>query len=75
MDQKKPLNSRKEKRKKPKPVVKNQEIKNRTDKYVVEKGDTLYSISKKLKISVSDLLKINNISVNNLSIGQVLKLK
>ena len=72
---KKPLNSRKEKRKKPKQVVKNKEIKNRTDKYVIEKGDTLYSISKKLKISISDLLKINNISGNNLSIGQVLKLK
>ena len=41
--------------------------------YNVKKGDTLYSISKKFNISVSELIELNNISNNNLSIGQSLK--
>ena len=40
--------------------------------YVVQKGDSLWSISSKLGISVSDIKKSNNLSSNNLSIGQVL---
>ena len=73
---KKPLNSRKErKRKKHKSITKNNDKKNRLESYVVKKGDTLYSISKNFKISVAYLIKINNISGNNLSIGQILKLK
>ena len=40
--------------------------------YVVQKGDSLWSISSKLDVSVSDIKKINNLSSNNLSIGQVL---
>ena len=73
---KKPLNSRKErKRKKYKSITKNNDKKNTFESYVVKKGDTLYSISKNLKISVASLIKINNISGNNLSIGQILKLK
>ena len=31
------------------------------NKHVVKKGDTLYSISKKFNISVSELVKINDI--------------
>ena len=42
--------------------------------YVVKKGDTLYSISKKLDISVSELIKLNKIKNNNLSVGQSLKI-
>ena len=42
--------------------------------YVVMKGDTLYSISKKLNISVSDLIKTNNIKDNTISIDQTLKI-
>ena len=38
--------------------------------YVVKSGDTLYSIAKKYNISVQELKNINNITSNNLSIGQ-----
>ncbi len=42
--------------------------------YTVQKGDTLYSIAKKYNVSVSDILKENNLSSANLSINQVLKI-
>ncbi len=45
-----------------------------TDTYKVMKGDTLYSIAKKLDTSVSELKKLNNLSSNTLSIGQILKI-
>jgi flagellum-specific peptidoglycan hydrolase FlgJ len=38
--------------------------------YVVQKGDTLYSISKKFELKVEDLKQKNNLSDNTLSIGQ-----
>ena len=40
--------------------------------YVVEKGDTLYSIANNFNTSVSELKKINNLISNTLSIGQIL---
>ena len=40
--------------------------------YVVVSGDTLWSIARKNNISVSDLLKTNNLTSNFLSVGQVL---
>lgn len=40
--------------------------------YVVQKGDNLWSISSKLGVSINDIKKSNNLSSNNLSIGQVL---
>ena len=43
--------------------------------YIVQKGDTLWSIAKKLGIEVNTLKEINNLSTNLLSIGQVLKTK
>lgn len=43
--------------------------------YEVQKGDTLYSISKKYNLLVNDLKQINNLSANTLSIGQKLKVK
>lgn len=43
--------------------------------YIVVKGDTLYSISKKFNISIEDIKKKNNISENALSLGQSLILK
>jgi flagellum-specific peptidoglycan hydrolase FlgJ len=43
--------------------------------YEVQKGDTLYSISKKFNILVDDLKQKNNLMDNALSIGQKLKVK
>ncbi len=42
--------------------------------YVVKKGDSLWSIASKNNTTVDNLKKLNNLSSNNLSIGQVLKL-
>jgi len=42
--------------------------------YIVKKGDSLYVISKRYKISISDIKKKNNLKGNNLSIGQKLSL-
>ena len=41
-----------------------------SDRHLVTKGDTLYSISKKYNISIEDLKKQNNIFDNAISIGQ-----
>ncbi len=41
--------------------------------YVVQKGDSLWSIASKLGVSVNELKTLNNLSSNNLSIGQLLK--
>ena len=43
--------------------------------YEVQKGDTLYSISKKFNLLVDDLKQKNNLSDNTLSIGQRLIVK
>lgn len=43
--------------------------------YVVVKGDTLYSISKKHRTTVEQLSKLNRLKSNELSIGQLLILK
>ena len=40
--------------------------------YIVQKGDTLYGISKKYNTSVQSIKELNNLSSNNLSIGQKL---
>ena len=42
------------------------------DKYIVKSGDTLYGIANKYNVTVENLKDINNLSNNNLSIGQVL---
>lgn len=45
-----------------------------TKEYVVKQGDSVYSISKKYKLSVDRLIKLNNIKdVNKIQIGQTLK--
>lgn len=43
--------------------------------YEVQKGDTLYSISKKFNLLVDDLKRKNNLSDTSLSVGQKLKVK
>jgi flagellum-specific peptidoglycan hydrolase FlgJ len=43
--------------------------------YRVQQGDTLYSISKKHNLSVDELMSLNGLSNNAISIGQVLKVK
>lgn len=41
----------------------------------VEKGDTLYGISKRYDISVDELRRLNNLNDNIISIGQVLNIR
>ncbi len=43
--------------------------------YTVKRGDNLYNIARKYDVSVESIMKLNNLSSNNLSIGQVLKIK
>jgi len=43
--------------------------------HTVANGDTLYSISRKYGLSVSELQKLNNLKDNTISIGQTLKVK
>ena len=45
------------------------------EEYIVQKGDTLYSISRRFNILVDELKRINNLTSNILTVGQVLKLK
>lgn len=40
--------------------------------YTVKKGDTLYGIASRYGTSVSEIIKLNNLKNNNLSIGQIL---
>lgn len=42
--------------------------------YTVQRGDTLYGISNQYGVSVSDLIKLNNLNNTTLQIGQVLKI-
>ncbi|MEG0849909.1 glucosaminidase domain-containing protein [Flavobacterium plurextorum] len=48
---------------------------NDPNSYEVQKGDTLYSISKKFNLLVDDLKQKNNLTDNAISIGQRLKVK
>ena len=43
--------------------------------YKVMQGDTLYSISKKHNLTVDELMRLNGLDNNAISIGQVLKVK
>ena len=43
--------------------------------HVVERGDTLYGISKKYAISVDEIMKLNNLESTNIGIGQQLNIR
>lgn len=43
--------------------------------YKVAQGDTLYSISKKLGISIDQIVRLNSIIDNSIAIGQILRIK
>lgn len=43
--------------------------------HTVQKGDTLYSLSRKYYMSVDELMKLNNLRSADLSIGQPIKVK
>lgn len=45
-----------------------------SDEYVVQKGDTLYSIARKFNTSVDNLKSLNNITTDSLAIGQIFKI-
>ncbi len=45
------------------------------ENHTVQKGESLFSISKRYNISVEDLKSINNLNKSNIRYGQVLKLK
>jgi len=61
-------------RKKTKVVESNSKVK-ATPQHNVVKGDTLYSISKKYGISVTNLKLLNKLDSNTISIGQILVIK
>lgn len=42
--------------------------------YVVKKGDSLYSIASRYNTTVSDIMKLNNLSTSLLNVGMVLKI-
>lgn len=43
--------------------------------YTVKRGDNLYNIARMYGTTVDNIVKLNNLNNNNLSIGQVLKIK
>jgi len=45
------------------------------NQHIVEKGETLYRIARKYRISVEELKKINGLESNDVFIGQVLFVK
>ena len=47
---------------------------NTTDTYIVNSGDTLYSIAKKYGINANELMELNNLNSNMISIGQQLSI-
>lgn len=46
-----------------------------TDYYIVKKGDTLYDIARKYNTTIDNIKRLNNLTNNNLSIGQRLVIK
>ena len=42
--------------------------------YMVQRGDTLYSIARRLNTTVNELKRINNLDSDNLNVGQILQI-
>ena len=55
-----------------KPQIEEELPNENTNIYIVQKGDTLYSISKKLNISVDMLKSLNKLKTNDIYVGQQL---
>ena len=55
------------------PNVSSPDIDNQYGTYIVQSGDTLYSIASKYGMTVRQLMEINNLESTNLQIGQVLR--
>ena len=55
-------------------LIVNSNMDNDFDTYVVKAGDTLYQIARDYNTSVDEIKRLNNLSSNLLSIGQVLKI-
>lgn len=47
---------------------------NKKDTYIVQRGDTLWNISKRLGITIDEIKELNNLNSNLLYVGQELKL-
>jgi len=45
-----------------------------TNEYIVQRGDTLYTIARNYNTTVDELRRLNNLSSNTLSVGQTLKI-
>ena len=56
-------------------VVINENNSNNVSLYIIQQGDTLYSLSKRFNLSVEELKKINGLKDNSLSLGQKIRLK
>ncbi|QTC40376.1 LysM peptidoglycan-binding domain-containing protein [Bacillus sp. V3] len=56
------------------PVNNDSKAPSKTTSYKIKKGDTLYSIAKKYKTSVSTLKKLNNLKSEMIYVGQTLKI-
>ena len=54
------------------PSVRNSEDYIESNLYVVQKGDSLWSIANKFKVSINEIRMINNLSTDILNIGQTL---
>ena len=50
------------------------QAKKRSILYSVKQGDNLYKISELFNIEISEIMELNNLSSNDLSPGQILKL-
>lgn len=58
----------------PEPLFENKEISS-VQTHVVKKGESLFGISKKYNLPISDIKSINNLKSDELSIGQILTIR